>query len=220
MQKSILRLFLFCTALLAVSPAFAGDFLVVPGLRIGTVVLNMSRQAIHRTLHRPRFARRLPNDIVEESWLIPLPPTQQHSYYDDGRYWKYFFVNIYFRRGHVAQVEVNSPVFKTAGDLSVNRKAVLFQREYRPYHSSNRASGEPLRYGTRDQAGGFPGYKHFVTIEDAVRDGIAWRYGSWGDLAPDPDPSHLEVIIVHPRGRRVLLESDAGNRFVLTLHRN
>lgn len=211
-----------CAAALLASPAIAGDFVIVPGQRIGSVRLGLSRQAVHQVLHAPKMVRRLPGGIIEESWLSHLTFAEHQSYRVNGLYWKTFFVNVYFRREKVAQVEVNSPHFHTLNGLSTNSSTAAFKKHYRPYHSSDHQTGplkgRPLVYGTLDQSGGYPGYKHYVTIEDAIQKGIAWRYGAWGDLAPEPDPDLQEVIIVHRRGQPVILEPDAGNRFVASSH--
>ncbi len=199
-------------------PATAGDFLIIPGQRVGSVALGQSRTSVHGLLHAPQLVRNLPGRIIEESWVSRLSPVQQHPYENDERYWKFFFVNIYFRQGQVVQIEINSPQFRTRSGLSTNSPAALFEKRYQPYHSSDLKSGFPLMYGTRDREGGFPGYKHYVRIEDASQVGLAWRYGSWGDLAPEPDPDVQEVIIVYRPGQRAILEPDAGNRFVLTMH--
>ncbi|MDQ3624813.1 MAG: hypothetical protein M3463_20410, partial [Verrucomicrobiota bacterium] len=64
-------------------------------------------------------------------------------------------------------------------------------------------------------AGGIPAVKHYVAYEDAADDGIAWRYGAFGNLAPDPDPADsLETIIVHAPGSPFLPDPDGSSRFV------
>ncbi len=198
-------------------PAVAGDYIIVPGQRIGSVALGLSPQVVHQMLQAPQMVRRVPGGIIEESWLRQLTLAQQHSYRDKGLYWKVLFVNVYFRRGQVTQVEISSPQFHTLKGLSTNSPAGAFEKQYRAYYSSDHHD-RPLQYGTLDQLGGYPGYKHVVTIEDAIQAGIAWRYGAWGDLGPDPDPGLQEVVIVHRRGQPVIREPDASNRFVVTSH--
>jgi len=50
-----------------------------------------------------------------------------------------------------------------------------------------------------------------------VDEGIAWRYGAMGNLAPDPDPAYAgdtETLIVHAPGKPLLPDPDGGSRFI------
>ena len=49
------------------------------------------------------------------------------------------------------------------------------------------------------------------------RSGVAWRYGAWGNLAPEPDPCReLEAVIIHLPNSVVVPDPDGGLRFVQT----
>lgn len=50
---------------------------------------------------------------------------------------------------------------------------------------------------------------------DAVPQGIAWKYGAWGNLAPDLDRP-LEAVSVHLPGQIVLLNPNDGLPFTGT----
>lgn len=159
MKKDLYNLVPFsCLALflLLISPAVAGDYVIAPGQRIGSVVLGDSLQAVHQKLHAPKLVRRIPGGIIEESWTSDLTLAQQHPYKENGLYWKSFFVNVYFMRARVVQIEINSPKFHTRSSLSTKSPAAAFSKHYQPYRSSNGKSGRPLLYGTRDQEGGYP----------------------------------------------------------------
>jgi hypothetical protein len=56
-----------------------------------------------------------------------------------------------------------------------------------------------------------------VVYEDATARGIAWRYGAWGGLAPEPGIGQLEMVIVHRRRKSVIIDPDGGMRLVWTL---
>ena len=136
-------------------PALAGDFLIIPGQRIGSVALGMRRQTVHQMLHAPQMTRRLDDGTVEDRWTTPLSKPQQRRYTNDGLYWKVNFVNVYFRQGRVAQIEVNSPQFHTRNGLSTNSPAAAFGKRYRPFHSSDDRDGIHLEYEGRDASGAF-----------------------------------------------------------------
>ncbi|MBV9470004.1 MAG: hypothetical protein JO316_14670 [Abitibacteriaceae bacterium] len=194
--------------LLLTNSLWATDFRIIPGQRIGSITLGMSRQEVHRTLHAPNQVCRLRNGIIQESWLSRRKFSQADV--ESGLYWKWNFVTVYFRLNQVAQVEVNSPHFTTSSKLSTRKSAIDWAKQFKPLRSTNYRRD---RYDT----GGYPGAKHFMVYDDAVKRGVAWRYGVWGDLAPEPNPNGpLEVVIIHRRRQPVILDPDGGNRFVRT----
>jgi hypothetical protein len=194
--------------LLLSAAAWAGDFLIVPGQRIGAVKLGMSRQAVHRALHAPDRARRIPGGIVQESWLSRRKFSQADR--DNGIYWKWNFVTIDFERNRVIQIEVNSPRFATSSHLSTLNSATDWGKRYGPVRSKRDRGGNR-------HPDGAPGAHHFMLYIDAVQQGIAWRYGAWGDLSPEPDPDEpVELVIVHFRKGRLIPDPDGSNRFVIS----
>jgi len=130
------------------------------------------------------------------------------SYVEDGSYFKHDFVTVYFRHDRAVQIEASSAKFKTVQGLSTSSGAKGFQRRFSQYNSI-----QPPHFHDPD-SGGCPASKHFVTYEDAKAAGIAWRYGGWGNLSPDPDPDRLEMVIVHRRGQPVIVDPDGGVRLV------
>jgi len=204
MQRIAFLLFLlsFC----ATQIASAGESRLVPGHQIGAAVLGMTRQQMRDTLGNPDETLRFDSGIVREDWLAKtLAPK---SYVENGLYFKHDFVTAYFRNDHAIQIEVSSPTFKTADELSTASGARKFQERYLGYTRIY-----PPHFRNPDP-GGCPAPKHFVTYEDAVASGIAWRYGAWGGLAPDPDPSILELVIIHRPGEPVFVDPDGGVRLV------
>lgn len=192
--------------LFAAHRALGSDFRVLPGRQIGVAVLGMTRQQMHKALGRPDETVRLDGGVVREDWLSKAAAPK--SYVEDGLYFKHDFLTAYFRDGRAIQIEVSSPLFKTADGLCTASGAKKFQERYPGYtriYPHNFRNPDP---------GGYPAVKHFLAYEDAVAKGIAWRYGAWGDLAPDPDPSRLETVIVHRRGEPVFIDPDGGVRLV------
>lgn len=195
-------------ALACAGCARAGDFQIVPGQRIGTVVLGMSRQTVHHILHLPSQAHRRHDGTLQESWLSRRKISR--AAVDEGIYWKWNFVTVYFRHNRVVQVEVNSSRFTTSSKLSTKSSATKWEKAFKPFRSN-------AERGTSRDLDGYPAVKHFMVYDDAVQSGIAWRYGGWANLAPDMDSDGpLEIAIVHAPGQRVIPDPDGSNRFMLT----
>ncbi len=200
------------------SVAFAGDFVIVPGQRIGTVTLGMDRTSVHTLLHAPSTTHTAPHGLILDTWLSH----QQLKSYEGGRgALKYDYLTVFFRNGHAVQIEASAAKFTTANGLSTHSSANDFAKRYpnylTPHFSPNAdnhlASGTPYaEYHTRgDPGASSPAGKHFLDYGDAVRQGIAWKYDAWGDMSPDTDPNgSLDAVIVHVPGQRVLLNPNDG----------
>lgn len=201
--------------LLPASAAVAGDFRIVPGQRIGGVVLGMGRASVHARLRAPSASRRLPDGLVVDTWLgHQLLTTDPNS----SRRLKRDYLTVFFRRGRAVQIEASAARFTTANGLSAGRSPNAFAEQYPHYRQPHRrryAPGPdglgPYEYGPVSEDASSPAGKHFLLYGDAVPQGIAWKYGAWGNLAPEPDPDGpLEAVIVHKPGQIVLLNPNDG----------
>lgn len=215
MQKYSRLVLLGLLLLLLTSAAFAGDFRIVPGQRIGTVVLGMDRTSVHTLLHTPSTTRRLHGGLIVDTWLSHqmLPPAATQR----GNYLKRDYLTVFFRHGHAVQIEVSSPQFKTASGLGTKSSVHAFAAQYPTSRTPRFAADPALNWGdfhyneaAVDPDGSSPVAKHFVFYGDATVQGIAWKYGAWGDLAPEPDTGRQEAVIVHTPGRTVLLNPNDG----------
>ncbi len=199
--------------------AQAGDILIIPGARIGSVVLGSNRQSVHKALGYPQQKRRLADGLLQESWLDKLSRKEQDQEFRKGAYWKCYYLVVYFKDNRVVQAEVNSPRFTTRSGLSTASSAQVLRKHFRPFYSIYHRPfySSYLLYYNPDP-GGIPAVRHYLNYEDAVKSGIAWRYGAWGDLAPEPDPDgELEAIIIHLPKQAVVPDPDGGQRFVQTI---
>ena len=209
-MKKLIWPFLFVLSLFA-SAAFAGDFVIVPGQRIGTVTLGMDRASVHALLHAPSTTHTTPHGMILDTWLNH----QQLKSYEGGKGpLKHDYLTVFFRRGHAVQIEVSAPKFKTASGLSTSSSADDFAKQYPNYltpHFANQ-TGPYVNYAvTGDPAASSPAGKHFISYGDAVGHGIAWKYDAWGDMSPDTDPEgSLAAVIVHVPGQTVLLNPNDG----------
>lgn len=192
---------LSCALLLLSRMAMAGDFQIVPGQRIGTVVLGMDRASVRTLLHRPSATRHLKDGMVLDTWLSKAP--RPRSDWTSG--FKRDYLTVFFRHGRAVQIEVSSTRFHTARGLSTKSAARRWEKAYRPYFSDyDNGDKLPYVFHNPDPDAGSPASKHYVALEDDVRRGVAWKFGAWGNLAPDPDPNDgLEAAIVHLPGQRV-----------------
>lgn len=205
----LLFLLLLITAF-APARASAGDARsIVPGERLGAATIGASRREIHKTLGRPNTSMRLANGTLREDWLGKHLAPQ--AYVRDGLYYKHDFVTVYFRKDHAVQIEASSPRFHTADGLTRAGDGRRFRQRY-PHFTTT----IPPHFSNPDP-GGCPAPKHFVVYEDVTGRGIAWRYGAWGGLAPDPGIGQLEMVIVHQRGKPVIVDPDGSMRLVWTL---
>jgi len=202
-----------CAAFVALgSTAYARDFAVVPGVRLGAVRLNESASEVHRALGKPSLTRALRGGVREESWRRRLPFSYEHEL-RLGSPWKYNFVNVYFEKRRVVQVETNSPRFHTNDGLSVRS---AWSRWTRAFHPVRETSNEHHPFINPDE-GGIPAGKHLLETDDCVSGGVGWRSGGWANLAPDFDPNQtLETLAVHRVGKPMLNEPDAYVRFVFS----
>ncbi len=209
MRLGIVLPLLAAFLLFLTAAAQAGDLRVVPGQRIGTVVLGMDRASVHTLLHAPSATRRLRNGLVLDTWLspVPIPKSADRAY---GL--KRDYVTVFFQDSHAVQIEVTSPQFATADGLSTHRSADDFAKRYSYFQEPHKGpQGTPYCWWNSDPSVSSPAAKHFVIYEDAVKQGIACKYSAWGDLAPDPDPKgSLETMIVHSPGKIVLLNPNDG----------
>ena len=202
-------IFISCLAYFVAHVASASDPRIVPGQQIGNALLAATRERIHEVLGEPHETVRLDTGIVREDWLSKdIAPK---SYVEAGLYFKHDFLTVYFRDDHVIQIEVSSATFKTPEGLCTASGAGKFRERYSDFTRIH-----PPHFRNPDP-GGCPAPKHFVAYEDAVSAGVAWRFGAWGGLAPEPDPRRLEIVIVHRRGEPVFVDPDGGTRLVWKL---
>lgn len=201
-----------CIALIAGAPACAQGpgadrWRITPGEGIGQVRLGMTRASLHTLLGAPQGPTTRQQGVLIERWAAKKPSAKSARLN-----FKTDFLTVYFRKDRVVQIDASSPAFKLANGLSTQNSAQEFQAHYRgqTFHSIDR------RYLHGDPEG-IPAGKHFVRYEDDVNEGLALRYGWWGNLAPDPNPSlPLETISVHPVGRGVLEDPDGADHFTIT----
>ena len=200
---------LLLAVLLFAPAAFAGDFLIVPGQRIGTVTLGMDRASVHTLLHAPSTTHQA-HGMVLDTWLSHGPAASP-----DARYsLKHDYLTVFFRNNHAVQMEISAMKFKTANGLSTRSSARAFDKQYPHFQEPHKQpDGNPYVWDNSDPSASSPAAKHFIAYGDAVREGIAWKYGAWGDLAPDPDPSEMESVIVHLPGQTVLLNPNDGRPY-------
>lgn len=178
---------------------------IVPGERIGSVHLGMTRAAVHRALLQPQRIHRLTREVIQEIWLRPLTAPELAQERKSARYLRWNYLMIYFRRGRVEQVEASSAAFQLAGGLSVLDPPLYFRRHFGEFiHSDHEFWNH--------SPGLKPAGKHWVWYDDAVGAGLAWKYSAWGNLAHDADPAvrPQDAIIVHEKGQRLLVDPDGG----------
>jgi hypothetical protein len=209
------KLWLLLLVLLLLAPAaFAGDFRIVPGQRIGSVTLGMSRASVHTLLHAPSTTRRV-HGLVVDTWLSHQLLRTSPNGNTVGL--KRDYLTVFFRNSHAVQIEVSAPKFKTADGFSTGGLGEDFGGHYSNYRIPHFAADPSIHFlgeeyaVTGDPAYSSPAGKHFVTYGDAVHEGIAWKAGAWGDASPKADPEgSLEAVIVHIPGNAVLLNSNDG----------
>jgi len=184
----------------------ADDFKILPGERLGGAVLGERQRQLRAAMGQPDTTTRLAGGLIREDWLGKrLAPK---AYVEMGLFFRHDFVTVYFRHGRAIQVEASSPDFKTPDGLTRASNGLKFRLRYRDFKTI-----QPPPFHNPDP-GGCPAPKHFVAYDDAMSQGIAWRYGAWGGLAPDPDVEQLEMVIVHRRGEPVIVDPDGGIRLV------
>jgi hypothetical protein len=185
----------------------AGPWSIVPGRSIGQVRLGMTRQALHGLLGSPQSRVRENGGIVVERWGTKKPSAKsaQIDFIAD-------FITVYLQGNRVVQVDASSPAFILSNGLSTRNSAQEFKARYGSgaFHEIN------VQY-PHDIPAGIPGSKHFVCIGDDIKQGFAWRYGWWGSLSPDGNPSvPLETLSVHLPDHPVHLDPDGAELFTIT----
>ena len=202
--------------LLFAAAVCAGDFMIAPGQRIGTVTLGMDRTSVHTLLHTPSTTHTAPHGLVLDTWL----GHQRLKSYEGGKGpLKHDYLTVFFRNGHAVQIEVSAPKFKTASGQSTRSSGSNFAKRYPNYLTPHFAgqSGPYVDYHvTEDPNGSSPAPKHFISYGDAARLGIAWKYGGWAAGFPDIDPNNIEAVIVHVPGQAVLLNPNDGLPYSVT----
>jgi hypothetical protein len=208
-----MKLLIALVGLFACSLAFAADndSLVIAGQRIGQIAIGMEHAEVLRLLGTPHREDDLGypddderqhefSDNLRDDWIVPLPIS-------DDWFMAEFFT-VYIRAGLVAQIEIRNVRFKTKEGLSSASKGT----EWRKLFPDFKTTFEHYRHTS---AGGLPATKHLVLFEDAIKAGIAWRFGAMGDLAPDPDPDgRVEAVAVHAPGKPMIIDPDGGSRFI------
>jgi len=208
-MKAILAL----AILIAASPLQAGIPMgsrIVPGERLGSVVLGESPHAAVKQLGKPSYVRRLGGGLVIETWLSHgFIPLKELSAGDAMRKRKVYrdYYTVFFKQERAIQIEATSPQFSTGDGLSINNSTSLkWQVRYKPYQTIVHtwlASSPDMDS---------PACKHILVYGDAIGQGIAWKSGAWGCAAPEPG-DEAEAIVVHERGHRVLLNPEDADDY-------
>ena len=175
----------------------------------GSEARNWARRAsrcARRLANRTRWFVWTAASFAKTGWPKRLAPK---AYVEDGRFFQHDFVTAYFRKNRATQIEASSAAFylrPASAPPAVPRTFGNIFSEFTrifPPHFSNR------------DPGGCPAVKHYASrMKMRTAQGIAWRFGAWGDLAPEPDPHTLEIVIVHRRGQPVFVDPDGGVRLV------
>jgi hypothetical protein len=201
-------------ALLSFSPAQvrAGDWVIVPGKRIGQVSIGMEHAEVLRLLgapHREDDLEYLSTDeqkkqfagTLRDDWITPIPISTYPELMAT-------FVTVYVRNRSVVQVEVSARRFKTKGGLSSGSTGLEWRQQYPQFTGT-------LLHFAHSSAGGWPHAKRVISFEDAVGAGVAWRYASMANLAPETDPKEtVEAVAVHAPGKPMIMDPDGGCRFI------
>jgi hypothetical protein len=204
-------------ALVLFATSARGDWLIVPGQRIGEISIGMERAEVLRLLGAPEreddleyLTRDNPpqdqfKDTLRDDWITPLPISPRPE--EVPGYFMADFVTIYFKGRRVIQIEVRAPRFKTGDGLSSASTAGEWRKHFPDYQ-------ETFRRFLHPSTGGIPAAKHFTALDDALKAGIAWRFASMGNLAPEPDPAFVEIVAVHASGTPIMVDPDGGSRFI------
>ena len=149
---------------------------------------------------KEQFKGVMRDDLVTVSRVVTNPGSYSSNFIGD-------FVTIYFKKRRVVQIEVSSPRFKTKEGLSARNTANTWRKHFERYRETVHGFYQP-------SALGLPAAKHVLLFDDAIEDGITWRFGEFGNLGPDPDPdSGLDAVSVHAPGQPVIVDPDGGSRF-------
>ena len=181
-------------------------FQIEPGRRVGHIGLGMTQAGVHALLRAPSHVLHAKNGVWEV-WLSRTP----YRVYESGSLRRVpldRFVCICFLRGRVQQIEASSDAFELPDGKSTGYPVVELQKTHPGYKSRCDVYFNP------DPGMSTPAAKHFVVHDDSRAAGIAWKYDVWGSLSPEADPeSPPSAIIVHPKGRPVLLDPMDGLPF-------
>ena len=201
---------------------------IVPGKSIGQISLGMEHAEVLRLLgapHRQDDLEYTPDSngnsdvapniqfkaTLRDDWITPVPipiSADGSAAPEQNAFFMANFVTVYLRERRVVQIEVRVPRFRTATGLSIANTALEWRQPFPHFTVTNQRFHHT-------SAGGWPAVKHPITFEDAIDAGIAWRYGAFGDLAPETDPSQtVDVITVHAPGKPMLIDPDGGSRFI------
>jgi hypothetical protein len=207
----IAALWLCLTILMAAAPAHASDFFIVPGQRIGYVAIGESRASVLRSLNRPSKRRKIPGSIEIDTWLGgALQPadagcTEGKTYYSN-------YLTVFYKNGRVIQIEATSAKFHTKTGLSTSSDAGSgWGRQFR-----HRREIDYTWTATDDPEYSCPAAGHLLFYGDDIAKGIAWKQGSWGDLAPGPGPSPEAIVVTRP-GHKLLLNPNDADGYAGTI---
>ncbi len=220
------------TFLLVVWLAVAGSvgavddpWLIVPGKSVGKIAPGMEQSEVFRLLGSPSMQNDfeetdrhafyygtkdkegdvpVPKGVTGTDWTTPRPVPGK----EDGAEYFCDFVTVSLRDRKVVRIEVSTRRFHDAHGLSTGNTGEEWRKQY-PHTE---------RWGCKyhhPSAGGLPASKHLMAYEDAVAEGIGWRSGGWGNLAPELDwDGAVETVIIHAPGEKLLPDPDGGSRFV------
>lgn len=195
----VLLLSLICTGAAAVESG-STKYLVRAGIGVGSLKLGMSvNDPLLQHLHKPTRIMKAAGGVTVWRWLgsAPVPP---HIISDKQLLGNY--LTIFIQKGKIVQIEVSSESFHTPKGYSTANSAQDFQKLF---GHINGAVYERLIMD--DPTDSLPASKHFVAYEDDKSAGIAWKYGTWGNMGPEPDPTTgVESLIVHIKGRAVICD--------------
>ena len=193
MKHGILAVIILVDVLLQASAS--GDWLIVPGKRIGKVTIGMEQADVIGVLGVPHHQEDLEETqrngslmrsdthhspmpvlkgVLQNDWITPLALAKDLE--EHRPLFMHDFVTVYIRNSRAVQIEVRSSRFKTVDGVSTAASAAKLRKHYPRYKET------VCRY-RHPSSGGIPAANHFVIYEDAVSDGIAWRYGGFGNLA-------------------------------------
>jgi hypothetical protein len=194
--------------------AAENDWCIIPGKRVGQILIGMEHAEVLRLLGAPhrqddlgyRYDGEELANTLRDDWISPLP-ISAHPESGEGVFMANF-LTIYVRDRRVVQIEIRAPRFKTKEGLSSASTGIAWRRQFPHYKGTFQKFGHA-------SAGGLPATKHLITFEDAVGVGIAWRYAVMGNLAPDTDPEErVETVAVHVPGEPMIVDPDGGSRFI------
>ena len=124
------------------------DYVIIPGDKIGKVVLHLNRQAVHKLLGKPTGTYPLLQNYVGDYWQSSSGKT----------------VRVFYEADRVIQISVTSPAFSTGEGLTVKNNLEDIQKHY--------GNLQKFSYFVHGSGGGL------IDYHDAVQDGIAFVFTS------------------------------------------